>query len=260
MSRSGENRMLRPEGHGPDSLYNYGAGVESPPEFGDRLDVRLFALVRLSFSFAAVAAEVPPAARHDFGKVVPGTQWTHVFVFTNSLSRPMKIEGVHPSCSCLVVEDWSRSVAAGKTGSVSVRLYTAASRGPLAESLRLRFAGADPADMTFAVAAFVQAPIEATPEFVRLIPDPATRTNAFTYVQITNHLSTEVILTNAVSSSERFAAKLEVGKPGRSYRLRIEAIPPFNSGNTFGTIQVTTSLREYPRLEITTMVPAKDSK
>ena len=231
-------------------------GIERASIIADRRRVQKLFLGLAVLSGIAVAAEPQAASVHDFGRLPPGGQWTHVFVFTNVLNRPLQIESVDKSCSCLVVEDWPRSVAAGKTGTVSVRLHTDSARGPLAEFVRLRFAGSEPKEMLFAVSAFVQAPVEATPEFVSLRRDPAGRTNAFAYVQITNHLETEVALTNAVSVTDRFSAKLEVLKPGRSYRLRIEAIPPFNSGNTFGTIRVSTSLPEFPRLEVTALVPA----
>jgi len=193
---------------------------------------------------------------HDFGKLLPGGNWIHVFSFTNDSQQTLRFESAKASCSCLVAESWPRAVAAGKTGTVVVRLYSANARGPVSESLKLRLAGADKTDMTFAVSAFVQAPVEARPDFVTLRSDPSGRTNAFTFVQITNHLATEVMLTNAVSSTERFAVKLESIKAGYSYRLRIEAVPPFNSGNTLGTIVVNTSVKDFPRLEVTALVPA----
>ena len=206
----------------------------------------------------AVAGE--PAVRmvHDFGRLPPGGQWRHVFVFTNTLDHPLEIEAADKSCSCLEIEDWPRIIAAGKSGALGIRLHTVSARGPRSESVRLRTKGSDSSEWIFEISAFVQAPIEATPEFVSLKADPAAKTNAFAYVQITNHLAKNVILTNAISMTDRFAAKLEVIHPGRSYRLRIEAIPPFNSGNTFGTIQINTSLPEYPRLEVTALVPSKN--
>ena len=193
---------------------------------------------------------------HDFGKVLPGGQWTHVFVFTNTLDHSLQFTAADRSCSCLVVEDWPRLVEPGRIGKVAVRFYTASAKGPVTESVRLKNAGSDPANIGFTVTAFVQAPVEASPDFIVLKADPAGLTNAFTYIQITNHLPSLVMLTNVTSSSDRFSAKLESVQAGRSYRLRVEAIRPFNSGNTFGTLQIKTSIPEYPRLEITAMVPA----
>ena len=61
----------------------------------------------------AVAGE--PAVRmvHDFGRLPPGGQWRHVFVFTNTLDHPLEIEAADKSCSCLEIEDWPRIIAAG---------------------------------------------------------------------------------------------------------------------------------------------------
>ena len=218
-------------------------------------------LIRLGFlgvlSAGNIAGSLAAAPVHDFGRLPPGGQWVHEFSFTNTLARPLEIEAADKSCSCLEIEAWPHQVDAGKTGTVRVRLHTAGGRGLRSESIRLRLKNADPAELIFGITAFIQAPVEATPEFVSIKPEPGSKTNSFAYVQITNHLTTSVTLTNAVSLTDRFAAKLEAIKPGRSYRLKIEAIPPFNSGNTFGTIQVSTSLPEFPKLEIMALVPSR---
>ncbi len=223
-------------------------------EITDRAPVKDFLCWIAPLSWLAVAALAETS--HDFGKVPPGGQWTHVFVFTNTLDHSLQFTAADHSCSCLVVEDWPRVVESGRTGKVSVRFYAASAKGVVTESVRLKSAGSDSANVGFTVTALVQAPVEASPDFIVLKADPAGLTNAFAYIQITNHLSTPVMLTNVTSSSDRFSTKLVPIQAGRSYRLRVEAVPPFNSGNTFGVFQIKTSVPEYPRLEITAMVPA----
>lgn len=204
----------------------------------------------------ALAADPSAGLFHDFGKVTPGGQWTHQFTFTNETATALQITSVERSCSCLAVENYSTNVAAGKTGTIAIRLYTAGARGPLQESAKLRGTGTHPVEIPLAVTALVQSPIEATPDFVRLNRTGIGGTNAFAFVELTNHLAIDVALTEVISDSKRFTVGWETVKPGRRYRLRIEAVPPFNSGNTFGHIRVGTSLPQLPVVEIETFVPA----
>lgn len=203
-----------------------------------------------------VAARLRAESTVDFGRVLPGTQWVHEFVFTNTWNHPLLVQSTDHSCSCVEMERTSTNIPPGKTGAVRVRFYTAGARGQVNEKLTLRFAGSDPSELSFGVTALVQSPVEATPDFVVLKPNPAAHTNVFTYVQITNHQVAEVLLTNVSSSTPRFVAQLETLLPGRSFRLRIEAIPPFNSGNTFGVLKINTGILAFPQLEVTAMVPA----
>ena len=193
---------------------------------------------------------------YDFGKAPPGDPLTHIFSITNTTQRSLKLDSLVISCSCLVVENSPKILEVGQAGRVSIRLYTAGARGKLQETVKLGRTAADFPDFTLSVSALIQAPIEATPDYVRLERTSVGGTNAFTFVDITNHLGIEVMLSQVVSDSERFIARLETVKSGRSYRLRIEALSPFNSGNTFGQISVATSLKSQPKLEVGVFVPA----
>lgn len=53
----------------------------------------------------------------DFGKIIEKDgSVTHIFEFTNSLNKPVKILGVKPSCNC-TAPDWSKEeIQPGKTG------------------------------------------------------------------------------------------------------------------------------------------------
>ena len=62
--------------------------------------------------------------RYNFGKVLAGTIIRHDFTFTNAGSRTLEISSVEPSCECVTVEDWSRTVEPGQTGHIRAKMDT----------------------------------------------------------------------------------------------------------------------------------------
>jgi hypothetical protein len=67
------------------------------------------------------------AEKHDFGKIVEGTQASYSFEFTNTGKAPVVISNVQPSCGCTTPE-WTREpIMPGKTGKVTAS-YNSAGR------------------------------------------------------------------------------------------------------------------------------------
>ena len=74
---------------------------------------------------ATDTAEMPRFAfaerKVDMGRISQGTQFTHVFRFTNDGPRPLVITDVRGSCGCTVGRDWPRDpVPPGGEGAITV--------------------------------------------------------------------------------------------------------------------------------------------
>jgi len=64
-------------------------------------------VVGFAFQSNAQGAIKFKAEKHDFGKIVEGTQASYSFEFTNTGKAPVVISNVQPSCGCTTPE-WTR--------------------------------------------------------------------------------------------------------------------------------------------------------
>ena len=84
-------------------------------------------IVGFAFQSNAQGAIKFKAEKHDFGKIVEGTQASYSFEFTNTGKAPVVISNVQPSCGCTTPE-WTREpIMPGKTGKVTAS-YNSAGR------------------------------------------------------------------------------------------------------------------------------------
>ena len=84
-------------------------------------------IIGFAFQSNAQGAIKFKSEKHDFGKIVEGTQATYSFEFTNTGKTPVVISNVQPSCGCTTPE-WTREpVMPGKTGKVTAS-YNSAGR------------------------------------------------------------------------------------------------------------------------------------
>lgn len=87
----------------------------------------LAVVVGFAFQSNAQGAIKFKAEKHDFGKIVEGTQASYSFEFTNTGKTPVVISNVQPSCGCTTPE-WTREpIMPGKTGKVTAS-YNSAGR------------------------------------------------------------------------------------------------------------------------------------
>jgi hypothetical protein len=84
-------------------------------------------VVGFAFQSNAQGAIKFKAEKHDFGKIIEGTQASYSFEFTNTGKTPVVISNVQPSCGCTTPE-WTREpIMPGKTGKVTAS-YNSAGR------------------------------------------------------------------------------------------------------------------------------------
>jgi hypothetical protein len=77
---------------------------------------------------------------YNFGKIPQGKPVTHIFLFTNTGTTPLKLDNVQASCGCTTPE-WSKDpVAPGETSKITVG-YNAASDGPFTKYITITYNG-----------------------------------------------------------------------------------------------------------------------
>lgn len=79
-------------------------------------------------------------SEYNFGKIPQSKPVYHVFKFTNTTAKAVKIDNVQASCGCTTPE-WSRnSVAPGASADIKVG-YNAAAEGPFDKTITVLYAG-----------------------------------------------------------------------------------------------------------------------
>ena len=71
--------------------------------------------------------------KHDFGKIVEGTQASYSFEFTNTGDMPLIIKDAKSSCGCTVPTKPTEPIAPGKTGVIEVQYNM--NPGPISKTI-----------------------------------------------------------------------------------------------------------------------------
>jgi hypothetical protein len=91
-----------------------------------------------SLAASVESSSIPPQLAQDFGQVLQGQPVVLDITVTNKRDTPLTIGSVQPMCSCMT-EKSDRSIAPGKTGTISLRLETADYSGPVTEAALIQW-------------------------------------------------------------------------------------------------------------------------
>ncbi len=191
------------------------------------------------------------ASEWNFGTVFAGSPVKHAFLASNVGDQPLVISDVVPQCHCIMVEDWPRTIAPGKSAEILILLDTSALEGDVSKAVTVISNDPRSPTQTLSLAGTVRKPLEVSPPFASIQLAPDASTTSTNIVLVINHTGEPVVLSDPVSSSAAFKATLQTIKPGKEFEVAISATPPLPSGNTAGIVSLKTSWPNLPMLEIT---------
>ncbi|HXJ98361.1 MAG TPA: DUF1573 domain-containing protein [Gelidibacter sp.] len=84
-------------------------------------------------SFAVISFE---EVEHDFGALKNGTPVETVFKYTNTGTSPLVVSNIQSTCGCTVPSDWTKQVAPGETGEMTVK-FDGRGNGVVTKSITL---------------------------------------------------------------------------------------------------------------------------
>lgn len=110
---------------------------------------KLFLIATALVFSAVVMAQTKPddvvkfnTETHSFGKIQQNVPVTYFFEIKNISDRPIVVENASASCGCTVPEKPEQPIAPGATAKLKV-VYNAATVGPIAKDVYVKFAGVD---------------------------------------------------------------------------------------------------------------------
>jgi uncharacterized protein DUF1573 len=201
-----------------------------------------------SVDLAAQIVPVKPEQVFEFGKVGEHQTVEHTFSFVNSGPEPLEILNVQLSPP-LVVTKWTRQIAPGETGSVTVRLGTPREQGPFRGGLVVNFKNKEAATRRFALRGTVVAPIEFVPLRGFFVSAPRGEPKEASIEIIVNE-SEPLQIVRVESPSAQFTTELETITEGKHFRLTLKMNPYAPPGRANETITLVTSSNDHPFIEI----------
>ncbi len=139
-----------------------------------RLTIVSLALAAVLVPLASTVAQeskpraVPVEPVKDFEIVPKGESIHHAFEIKNEGDRPLELVDVAPSCGCTVAE-FDKTIAAGATGRVEVKLDTASLAGPIAKPISVFTNDPDNPKIQLMVKAEVKPYLGVRPGYARFI-------------------------------------------------------------------------------------------
>lgn len=178
----------------------------------------------------------------------------HDFVFTNTGNAILEITGVYPSCGCTSVNDWTRQVAPGQTGRISLQFDSSRFNGPITETTRVINTDRAHYSVVLAFTGTVWKPLEVTPPLVVLRPAMDGSAGDTNSTKIINHLPEPVTLGTPVSDNPAFNAELKTLVTGQEFELIVHCMPTNRSSMFQGTVSMRTSSRRTPSVMVSVLV------
>ncbi len=187
---------------------------------------------------------------YDFGRMMSGNPVRHDFWFTNRGNQPLEITAVRASCGCTTAGQWDKLVEPGKTGKIPVVVTTEKFRGEVSKTVTVTTNAPGQEQITLWVKGTLWQPVEMNPNYLNFgsIIDNKERT---LMVDITNNLEDPIELKNPKCDNPLYRLEIEPVEPGKKFKLRVTALPPFKLGQNPGNITVETSSPSAAKLTLT---------
>jgi hypothetical protein len=188
---------------------------------------------------------------YDFGRVKSGEPVKYTYVFTNTGDALLTVKDVHPSCGCTTAGEWSHTVEAGKTGTISVQFNSANYNGQVFKTISVTSDAKDQPSVTLQLKGTIWKPVDVNPQFamINIPPDLPPQTTAS--LHIVNNEDTPLELSIPESSNKGFTAEIKTNQPGKDFQLVINAAPPpADAPNAQGQITVKTSSTNTPVISV----------
>jgi hypothetical protein len=189
------------------------------------------------------------ANTYDFGRVSADKPVDCLISFTNTGTQPLVLTNVEPGCYCMKIGQWTREVAPGQVGTMSVRVDTSHVTGPFGKSVFITCNDPSQRSPRMEVKGFVFRPLEITPPsaIINLSSEVPSNNAA---VKIINHLDEPLTLSDIAITLTNVVVDLQTNQPGKEYQLNVRTIPPLATTSERGRISFKTSTTNAPPSDI----------
>jgi hypothetical protein len=190
----------------------------------------------------------------NFGTAMSGDLVTHEFVFTNTGDATLVISGVYPTCGCTTVNDWTREVAPGQTGRISLQLDSTRFAGLVTKTIIVMSNDQAHHNLVLSFRGMVKKPIELTPPMIILKPAIDGDLGDAGIVKIKNNLFEPITLENPVCDNPAFTAELKAIVAGREFQLTVRMMKAIGGAMLQGNITMQTGSTRSPSVLVPVLI------
>ncbi len=191
---------------------------------------------------------------YDFGKAQPTEPVIHEFVFTNTGNTTLEINGVRPSCSCITVGRWTKSVAPGGTGTIPLRLNPSNFTDKVVKGATVTCNDPEQSSVYLQLTGSVWRPVEVTPRHAYFTVREGSETNLTKVIRIINHGTENIMVSEPEWNNPTFKAELKTVKPGKEFEVNVSLVPPIEPSRSVTPITLKTSSTNQPEVTISAYV------
>lgn len=197
---------------------------------------------------AAGAVVRVESASHDFGRIWSGPPLDHVFRVRNGGDAPLEILTITPSCTCIVLGDYPKSIAPGAESEIPLQLETVKLKGQVRQTAVVRTNDPKTPEVTLTLSGLVR-PVIQFESFVLIRARPGDGA-VERRVKIAYQREGELELEMATRKKDRFDVELVETRPGKSFDLVVHVAPPFKIGYERAVVTLKTNLPEHRTLSV----------
>lgn len=191
---------------------------------------------------------------YDFGRVRSGQEVTHDFWFSNTGTGPLELLKVRPACGCTTAGQHDKIVQPGESGKIPIKLNTGNTSGPIHKTITVNTnCTGEGQVVTLHIQGEVWHPIQTTPSgasFGRLTAEAAADAPQERKLTIVNNTEEKVEIKDVVVTNPSFKATVAALEEGKRWELTATVVPPLGTGPVTGTIELTTTLKDMPKVQI----------
>jgi hypothetical protein len=222
----------------------------------------LIVIAGILFCTLAGMAETKPAGPAiqfaettlSFGTAMAGEMVTHEFVFTNTGDATLVISGVYPTCGCTTVNEWTREVAPGQTGRISLQLDSTRFAGLVTKTIIVMSNDQAHHNLVLSFRGMVKKPMDLTPPMIILKPAIDGELGEAGIVNIKNNLTEPVTLGKPVCDNPAFTAELKTIVPEREFQLTVRVVKAVGGAMLQGNVTMQTGSSRTPSVLVPVLI------
>ncbi|MBN2441620.1 MAG: DUF1573 domain-containing protein [Spirochaetales bacterium] len=181
---------------------------------------------------------------HDFGDIEQGARVEYAFEFTNTGTDMLKIIEVKSTCGCTIPGDYSKEVAAGKTGRIPVVFDSKGFKGEQEKVIRVttNIPNAEPYDLTLKARILIYIVIDPTYIFLgnTVLDGPPIKGRTV----LRNYSDIPLEIKAATLTGKGSKINFEPLKEGFEYIIWITESGPFTMGQVKEMLTLTIIMKE----------------
>lgn len=202
-----------------------------------------------AFSGPGIVFDTP---RYNFGRMMAGGAVKHDYWFTNCGKEKLQILSVQPGCGCTTTGAWDREIPPGESGRIPISVNTGKFSGHITKSITVTTNVKESPSLQLQVEGELWQPVQVTPNSIAFgqLTGEKLKQPQIVEAVIQNNTDQPIEIKGVECSNPTIRAEYTPDQPGKTWKLKVSALPPFPTGNFYADIKIKTSSAAVPEISV----------